>query len=82
MRQSAIGRIWINNKEINKHIKPNELEYYLNNGWIKGRLTNFGQCNKNTKFINNGNKTKRVKLDELEYYLNNGWSLGKYKEKP
>lgn len=33
----AKGRIHINNGIKSKMIKPEELEYYLNNGWVKGR---------------------------------------------
>ena len=32
------GRIRINNGIINKMVKPEELEYYLSNGFVKGRL--------------------------------------------
>ena len=79
MRQSAVDRVWINNGTINKHVKSNKLEDYLNTGWTKGRITNFGQCNKGTKFVNNGKITKRVKIDELQDYLNAGWALGKHR---
>jgi len=34
----ALGRICINNGTKVKMIKPEELEYYLNNGWAKGRI--------------------------------------------
>lgn len=34
------GRIWVNNGTTNKFIKPTELNYYLNNGYIKGHTFN------------------------------------------
>jgi len=34
---SQYGTKWINKDGIIKKIKENELEYYLNNGWIQGR---------------------------------------------
>ena len=32
------GRIWINNGIENKWVQPTELENYLSNGYVKGRL--------------------------------------------
>lgn len=37
--KKAIGRIWINNKIIDKRIKQEELQYYINQGWYIGRLS-------------------------------------------
>lgn len=34
---SMTGRVRITNGEINKIVKPDELEYYFANGWYKGR---------------------------------------------
>lgn len=31
-------RVWVNNGTENKFIKPNEIEYYLNNGYKRGQL--------------------------------------------
>ena len=32
------GRKQINNGEVNKYVKPSELELFLNNGWQLGRI--------------------------------------------
>ena len=37
---SQYGTKWINKDDVIKKIKENELEYYLNNGWIQGRKGN------------------------------------------
>lgn len=37
-RESMIGRIWMNNGIDSKIIKPEDIETYLQAGWIKGRL--------------------------------------------
>ena len=34
---SQYGTKWINKDDVIKKIKENELEYYLNNGWVQGR---------------------------------------------
>ena len=36
--KSLIGYVWINNGHINKHANSCNLDYYLNNGWVKGLL--------------------------------------------
>lgn len=36
-RQSQLGRVWVNNGKIAKHVKHSELDYYLSNGFITGR---------------------------------------------
>lgn len=34
---SKLGRVWINNGSISKHILPEYLDKYLSEGWMKGR---------------------------------------------
>jgi hypothetical protein len=36
---SSKNRIWINNGDTTKFIKEMYLEKFLNDGWLKGRLT-------------------------------------------
>lgn len=38
MKMSMSGRIVINNGEIEKYVKPNELQYYLESGYVEGYL--------------------------------------------
>ena len=35
-QNSQFGKVWINNGEVNKKIKKEELEKFLENGWIRG----------------------------------------------
>lgn len=37
------GRIWVNNGSINKRVKPEELQDYLNNNFVKGKISK--KCN-------------------------------------
>lgn len=87
------NRIWINNKEIEKIIFPNELEYYKNLGFEQGRINgiheginnpmfgksawNKGKKSNITRWIYNNIETKRVSEQELEYYLQNGYKIGR-----
>jgi len=73
-KNSQYGTKWINNGNIVKKIKKEELEYYLNNGWKLGNLDinhNIGSI-----YINKNGKNKKIKKEELEYYLDNGWKKG------
>ena len=38
MSEASKDRTWINNGDINKKVKNYELDSYLDNGWVKGRL--------------------------------------------
>ena len=37
-REAHIGRVFMNNGEIEKHVKPEEIQKYISEGFIKGRL--------------------------------------------
>lgn len=74
------GKKHINNGVKQKIISTDEIDYYLNNGWILGTL----QKNKKTVsshydriWITKDNKNKRVEEKEIDYYLNNGWLKGR-----
>lgn len=68
------GKIHINNGYISKMIKPEDLIYYENNGWVRGRLTS-GRVH-----VANGVEEKVIKKEELDYYLQNGYHTGRLKE--
>jgi hypothetical protein len=87
--------IWIHHlvKKETKRISETELNHYLNNGWVRGRLK-LGNYKKNNKVKNVvipnfknyrwvSNKTeninKRVDVDKLDEFLFNGWELGRLK---
>lgn len=51
---SQYGTSWVTKEFINKKIKKEELDLYLNDGWVKGRFTHIkGELVKNCKLTNN-----------------------------
>lgn len=78
------GRIGINNGVVNKYIKLNEIEKYLNDGWIKGGLPRSEEVkikckdgNINNTFITNGMIELSVKIYEVDEYRILGFSEGR-----
>lgn len=76
-------RIIINNDKNEKLVYPEELDSYLSNGWIKGRLefSTDDRANKSKSqlgriAVNNGDKTYRIHPEDLDKYLANGYVLG------
>jgi hypothetical protein len=77
--KSAKGRIAITKNGKNKRVLPNELEYYINQGWSKGCKQDRVSKNKSClgkKAITKNGKTKFVDVSEVSNYLENGWVLG------
>lgn len=71
--QKQYNKIFIKNASgSEKTIFTYELEYYLANNWLKGRISR----TINTKWMHNNHETKRIPLDQVETYKLNGWSLG------
>ena len=72
-------------KHINKDgkqilVKIDDLDFYINNGWILGTLqknktTNSSHCDKT--WITKDDINKRVNKQEIDNYINTGWSLGR-----
>ena len=60
------GLIFVYRDDINKLINPEQLDYYLNNGWIK-----------ESKCINNGTQFKRVAKNCVDKYISEGWVYGR-----
>jgi hypothetical protein len=61
---SQYGTCWITKEGINKKIKKEDLNTYLNEGWVKGRFTNIkGELVKNSKLTNDD----VLKIKELIY---------------
>ena len=70
-------RIIVHNSEHEKHIFQEELQTYLDNGYVLGILNrNRSSSVKGKIVINNGIKNKYVTEDELDYYLQNGYVKG------
>lgn len=78
IRQSAKGRIYINNGIITKCLKPSESEHFLLEWWKKGKCKREKTPEDRIR-INNGIITKNIKIKFLDYYLNNGWKKGRVK---
>ena len=81
---SGYGTSWICNYELNKtiKIKKNELQEYLDNGWVKGRIINtenYYSC-KGCLYVRKDGIKKRINENELQEYLDNGWSWSNEKK--
>jgi group I intron endonuclease len=76
--EKAKNRKWINDGGINKFVNQNELDNYISNGWIIGKI-DFGR--KNKIVVNNGKMQKWINEDELDSYINRGWIQGGLKLK-
>lgn len=59
---NVLGKKWINNGIETKYINAEDLEQYINNGWVCGRIAN-GKIGKHTKPTIPWNKGKHIKLD-------------------
>ena len=69
--KSAIkGLKWINNGKENKYIAPNEVQTYLNEGWVLGR-------SKERIWINNRKEEKWINKELSQEYLDSGWKKGR-----
>lgn len=69
--KAKIGLVWLhrNNSEI--QVKPDKVQYYIEQGYTKGRF--FDKV-----WIHNNTKTKMVHKHELQTYLDNGWNKGRF----
>lgn len=71
------GRILINNGSISKQINPEDLQSYLNQGWIKGRIGKSKSNGREGKIrISNGERKKFILPEELSKYEAEGWFRG------
>lgn len=79
------GDKYVNNGIITKRVKQFEVETFLQNGWVYGKLQKndsktqkkLSERTKNRIWISNSGKTKMVKPNELESFLENGWVTGR-----
>ena len=82
------GKIAVNNGEYSHLIYPEQLQEYLDKGWVRGRpqkvkekLSNAHKGLPGTsigrKAIHLGDKELKVKPEDLQSYLDQGWSLGR-----
>lgn len=83
-KNSHFNTIWITKDSESKSIKKEELQKYLDLGWIKGRVikdkTNIQKANRNKIWIHKGSEAKMVyksNLSLLKQYKENGWTYGR-----
>lgn len=72
--EKSLNRICINNGKSEKKIYLSELDFCLNQGWMKGRIT------KSYIGITNGKEDKKIPQSKLSHYLNLGWTKGSIKK--
>lgn len=72
------GRVYVNKDGVVRSIYPEDLDLYLENGWIRGNPNchNRKQTGKYT-VIHKDNIEKYILLDELNQYLMAGWQKGR-----
>lgn len=66
-------KVWLNKVEKNIRINKKEVDEYISNGWILGRIK--GTVNGRV-CINDGSNNKFIELYDLEKYLSVGWNKG------
>jgi len=79
------GDKYVNNGTITKRIKQFEIETFLQNGWVYGKLQKnnsethkkLSERTKNRIWVSNSGNTKMVKPSELPFFLEDGWIKGR-----
>ena len=77
--KSNSGGVYVYKDNITRHIKLEELDDYLNMGWIKGNLAN--RTKKGYIWVNNGESSTQINPGKLEKYINLGYTKGRLKYK-
>lgn len=75
--KSQSDRTWIYRGNITKRVKNKDLDEYLQDGWIRGRIRDI---NSSRKAINKDGKTRYIEFKDLKNYLDKGWKLGQDKD--
>jgi GIY-YIG catalytic domain. len=69
--KAQIGLVWLHRDTTEIQVKPYQVQYYIEQGYTKGRF--FDKV-----WIHNNTKTKMVHKHELQTYLDNGWTKGRF----
>lgn len=70
--KAQIGLVWLHKDKTEIQVKPEQIQYYIEQGYTKGRF--FDKI-----WIHNDTKTKMIHKHELQKYLDNGWNKGRFK---
>lgn len=70
--KAQIGLVWLHKDKTEIQVKPEQIQYYIEQGYTKGRF--FDKI-----WIHNDTKTKMIHKYELQKYLDNGWNKGRFK---
>ena len=90
-KNSMYGKRWVNNGKQCLLINKEQLDEYINNGWIHGKKlkinTNYERKKRDqtgcknpaygTCWIRNNEKSIKIKKDQLDDYISNGWIKGR-----
>ena len=68
--KAQIGLVWLHKDTSEIQVKTEQVQYYIEHGYTKGRF--FDKV-----WIHNDTKTKMVRQCELQSYLDNGWLRGR-----
>lgn len=78
---SQYGKCWITKDDKSKKVKTDELEKYLMEGWIKGRVienkNNIAIANRGRRHMWKDGKETVVYEYDVEKYINDGWVIGR-----
>lgn len=73
---SASGTIWLNKNGKHKRVVVEEVEYWLNKGFTRGRAQNY---NKDRTYIHKNGTVLAVSLGDVDELLMDGWIKGRPK---
>lgn len=68
--KAQLGLVWLHKDKTEIQVKPEQIQYYIEQGYTKGRF--FDKI-----WINKENKTKMIHKHELQKYLDDGWTRGR-----
>ena len=73
------GGVYIHKNGVVKHIKDEELQLFLSDGWCVGnpKWVTIGKRCSQKVFVFLEDEEKRVRLDQLDSYLSLGWKKGR-----
>lgn len=94
LSETRTGMVFINNGKKEKIIQPQDLQFYLNDNWVKGKLPMLEETKKAISkssigksgtitgriYINKNSVEKVIPKDKLDEHISNGWVKGRLKQ--